>query len=465
MRLEYTVSLREFKQRAFNVKMICFPHKARAGRLVLPFIGHPFLRVETMMLTHGPAAEPIEAIENGLTLTLSPGDELTLTYRVVTPFTECMGADRESEVIFPFISDYEAFFGTGMLAYFEPLQELETDMAISFEAVDLPSGWRPITSMTTGGAHPAKLDGFFWYACRSPQPQETTIRSENGDISFRVLTQKTKNFIPVQIPGFADQLADVALIALAKRWLNWLEKYLAPYSGLRDIETLILRAPDDFSRLTNGRGFATGENVMNGIVAYAPDSADHAARYGYKDYGTFLASGLLHEIMHSYTTMIWQGRYKSVLYPAPQCPRDHQRLLGEALNLYFSDQFLYWLTDRPGEHPGPFLLSHTFREQIRARAAATKRDQLVDLFLFDYGLRLKGSSLMTLFGAMIKSKQAEQPRVPYRSAEFMLEIMRDVLHIHAPELEPLITGSNTPDYARLLPPALASSAQLSDRKE
>lgn len=72
---------------------------------------------------------------------------------------------------------------------------------------------------------------------------------------------------------------------------------------------------------------------------------------------------------------------------------------------------------------------------------------------------------MTLFGAMIKSKQAEQPRVPYRSAEFMLEIMRDVLHIHAPELEPLITGSNTPDYARLLPPALASSAQLSDRKE
>lgn len=464
MRLEYTVSLREYKQRAFHVRMTCTPHKAGTGRLVLPLIGHPFLRVETYMLSHGRAAEPVEAIDNGFSLSLSPGDEITLTYRVVTPFTECMGADSEADVMLPFISDHEAFFGTGMLAYFEPLQDLEVDMAISFEAVDLPSGWREFTSMTTGGAHPAKLDGFFWYASRSPQQQDTAIRSENGDIALRLVLQKTKNFIPVRIPGFADQLMDSALIALARRWVGWLEQYLAPYSGLRDLDMLILRAPDDYNRQTNGRAFATGENVMNGIVAYAPESDDHAMRYGYKDYGTFLASGVLHEIMHGYTTTSWQGRYKSVLYPSPQCPREHQRLLGESLNLYFSDQFLYWVIDRPGEHPGPFLLSQSFREKISARAAAGKRDQLVDLFLFDYGLRIKGSSLMTLFGAMIKRKQAEHPRAPYQSADFLIETMRDVLRIHAPELEPLIIGSNMPDYARLLPTALASSAQLSDRK-
>ncbi|MBK8034964.1 MAG: hypothetical protein IPK17_36750 [Chloroflexi bacterium] len=136
--------------------------------------------------------------------------------------------------------------------------------------------------------------------------------------------------------------------------------------------------------------------MLNEIVAYGADAPAELAKYGYSTYRAFLVSGLLHELLHFYTTAAWSGRYKSTLYPAPDCPRSDRRLIGEALNLYFSEQFALELLGAPAE---------AFAEKIQPGGVFGSLAPLADL---DQALHVRGTSLRALFAALLERKRKDR---------------------------------------------------------
>jgi len=332
MHLAITVSLQHYLDRRLDFTLV-WEHVG-ATTFELAALEHPLVRVQD--LTAEAAGQSIPVRLAGQRLTVAAATPITLCYSVSTPFTDCLGADRQVDLILPFINMNEVFFGTGVIPYPAELPRIADELQVSFRLTELPDGWQAFSSMSTGGAHPAKLDGFFCYGSLGQAPEISTYAGREKHVTLRWLTQHGKAF---------DDLP--FLIDSARRWLDWLEANLAPYSGLEQIDVLLLRAPHDYRAQTGGNAFATGENVLNGIVAYGPDAPMELAKLGYPTYRAFLVSGLLHEILHFYTTVAWNGQYKSILYPAPDCPRPDSRMIGETLNLYFSEQFALTLLDAP----------------------------------------------------------------------------------------------------------------------
>jgi hypothetical protein len=160
----------------------------------------------------------------------------------------------------------------------------------------------------------------------------------------------------------------------------------------------------------------------------------------YRDY---LFEGLAHEVMHFYTTTAAQGKYKSVLYPAPDCPPAQASLLGEALNLYFAYQFVgdYFQT--------PDLLRRHLVFGLERHRKTGRRNGLLDLFWLDQELGGLNTSLLALFRELILWKQ--QAPGPYRSGEILFETLSRRMNIHAtPEMKETVLGQNVPDYNTLL---------------
>ena len=216
-------------------------------------------------------------------------------------------------------------------------------------------------------------------------------------------------------------------------YMDRLERDLAPYRRAREINFLVLQPPADFEALAGGRTFATGENVLNGIVCYAPREPDYVEkRFGYASYARFLYEGLAHELLHFYTSMSFDASEKTVLYPAPDCPAYASHLLAEALNLYFCSQYAGELVP---EARGSF---EAWLERCSARRSRTGAPQpLLDLRELDAHLRACGSSLLALFRELLLVK-LEKPG-PYSSAAFLFDTMRGRLGVAPPpELESAI---------------------------
>lgn len=322
----------------------------------------------------------------------------------------CLGSDLELDFTYPFLNPDEIFFGTGIL----PIPHEPCDVTV--QLVELPEGWSEFSSLTPGGMHPDKLNEFFCYCAADLVPFTHRYQGQRQEVTFRVQVQRGKELpIPVE-----------TLFAFFDAYLNWLEDSLVPYQRAAEINFLVLQAPPNFADLANGRTFATGENVLNGIVCYAPPAPDYLQRvFGYPDYARFLYEGLAHELLHSYTSASRSGRQKSVLYPAPHCPAYAVRLLADALNNYFYSRYV---SEHVPEAQDAFEM-WTARSRLRQQKTS-QRQPLLDLLQLDEYLQENGASLLALFREMLQLKL--ETRQPYESAGFLFDTLRERLGIQPP---------------------------------
>ena len=369
-----------------------------------------------------------------------PSSNFHMTYAIQTDYAQCIGADMNVELVYPFMNADEIFLGSGIIAHPTPLRDLETDIQATIQIENVPPNWNLLSNFIGDQISPATLDGFFLYAASQLSLDFHTYDGQYQPITFRVATQygKTIPFTTEELWGFIDGC------------LDWTETHLASYQQASKINILILQAPNDFQDIAQRPTFATGENFLNGIITYGPSDGRYFQRlFGYSDYKTFVLDGIAHELMHIYTTTSWQGKYKAILVPAANCPPSHARLVGEALNLYFHRQILYGYLDNSMGH----FFTETLSQTLNRQRQRPRKDPLLDLFIFDTHLREKGCSLRAVFSAMLKQKQ-QSPR-PYESAAWIFDILHDHLGISVSKIhKDLLLGDDIPDYLALLTPAL-----------
>jgi hypothetical protein len=437
--LSITLNLADYLQNLAHITVTCqsqhSPHQFQFEALSID----KGLRVLDLQITN-PANQPI-SFTTAANLIHIPASDFHITYTVQTEYAVCVGADMDVELVYPFMNVDEIFLGSGIIAHPSPLRDLETDIQVTLNIENLPSNWNLISNFIGDSISPATLDGFFLYAAPQLALSFHTYNGHHQSVTFRFASQYAKS-IPITTQELW-QFIDTCL--------NWMEAHLAPYQQVPEINILILQAPADFQSIAQRPTFATGENVLNGIITYGPDNPSYFQRlFGYTDYKTFLLDGIAHELMHTYTTTSWQGKYKAVLVPTADCPPSHARLLGEALNLYFHRQILYRYMDGSTDR----FFTETLTQTLNRQRQRPRKDSLLDLFLFDAHLRGNNSSLLVLLSAMLKQKQ--QTPTPYESAAWLFDILRDQLGITASNTaRDLLLADEIPDYLTLLPLALA----------
>ncbi len=348
------------------------------------------------------------------------GSSFRIQYYVTTIYQDCVGSDRDVELTYPFVNEAEIFFGLGTLAL------PETDFQATIQLHDVP--W-PLFTNLLGRVHgPGALDSFFVYSARGLVPESHIYHGQLQDVIFQLAVQPTKS-IPLSRHDIWQYIDN---------FMAWMESNLAPYQQADQINILILQAPDDFATHTNGRAFATGENMLNGIVVYGPQNPDYLRRqFGYEDYAFFLYDGLTHELLHFYTTPVSAGAPKSALFPSEDCPPADVRLLGQFMNLYFHRQYVYQALFGDDER---FYVHDMARALNQGRKSG-----LLDLFILDDYLQGQAESLLARVSALIRERQ--QTRAPYESATVLLEGVPK-------EYRELITTPTVPDYVVLIEPAL-----------
>ena len=380
------------------------------------------------------AAVPLRV--SGETILAGPG-VFTLQYSLRIALRVPVGTDRESDLLYPFANNGGLFLGSGALAYPQDLSAVAPRLKPTLEVTGIPSGWSMHSSIEPRRVHASQLDSFFMYFS-GRKPCEHVYKGKEGSISFSLLTQAG-----ITLPLSAAQIwrhTDAVLRAL--------ETGLGPVGASRAIRILILQPPQDFARLARGRTFATGENVLGGITAYAPKSAQYLRRmFGHGSYAYYLRDGLAHELAHLYSTAAWQGRYKSRLYPAAGCSAAHRRLIGEALTAYFHEAAM---------RPGAGFFSGSILPLLSAWSAKPGKRYFLDLLLLDLWLRGEGSSLRAAVRLLLKCGAAG--RRPYASARALARAAQEACGRPLPsELLKTMITAHAPDYAQELKVFVAST--------
>ena len=361
-----------------------------------------------------------------------------LTYAIHTTYTQCVGADKKNYFTYPFINSKEVFWGTGVVAYPQALPDIAADARSSFQINNLPAGWKLFSNIAPGEIHPATLEGHFVYCSPDQDPYTFVYQGMQGDIAFHWLVQSGKT-CPIQ----PDELQD-----FVGSNIQWLERHLAPMRT-NSINFLVLQAPSDFEQLANGQAFATGENVLNGIVTYAPQDPNYLRKFSAgENYREFLLEGLVHELMHFYTTTTWQGLFKSYLFPAENCHPIHARLLGEALNLYYCLQWLYRYLGK-SEDFIPEVISRNLSTHLKSN----RRSSLLDVFLLDVALQRSNMSLLQVFSTLVNSQQT-QPQ-PYQSVQVLLDAAIQLGWNPPLEYPDRLLDETVPQYFPIVEQALA----------
>lgn len=410
----------------------------------------PILQLEALRVGNGIAVTDIEVLdekarpqsftlsENQIHISVSP---FQLRYTVQSQYQACMGADRRFYFTYPFANETEFFIGTGVLPFPVALPEIAAALEVSITVTGLPDGWQIFSNGLLDHPHPAKLDGFFLYAAPLP-PAFVHHYLEQGDrVTMHLLVQR----------GRALPLSFERITIFMDETLTWLEQHLAPYRQASPLNILFLQAPTDFEIQTNGLAFATGENVLNGIITYAPYDARYLERlFGESDYGFFLLDGLAHELVHTYTTTVWQGQYKAMLYPAPDCPSQIAHLLGETLAGYVHRLYMHERIQAASDSPFPaaFMALDVARalEQQKSRG---RNHPFLDLFLFDQELHRYGCSLVALLGTILREQMGTP--LSYNGIDFLLEWLDAKWGIRLGERgRELLLPHFTPDYSALL---------------
>lgn len=179
--------------------------------------------------------------------------------------------------------------------------------------------------------------------------------------------------------------------------------------------TIFQSMPDDnFQKLGQGKTFATGENVRNGILIYLPDDENYIEWLsGHKSYLRELKYGLLHELGHFYSSKGGDPE-KTLITHSSSCPVRDFWIIGENLNGYFTSiiaKELGLIEDDQGFSSLVKLHSNTY----------LKRKGYAGCLYFCYVdkiLRDVGSSLWDVYKNMIDS-QRENPS-PYDNIEYFI---------------------------------------------
>ncbi len=366
----------------------------------------------------------------------APQVSFSLEYSLCISFRECAGTDKELELLYPFLNNKELFLGSGALAYPEALRVLAPRLLVNFRVTGLPAGWKMFSNMSEGSVSPAALDSFFAYFSKRPVSSHV-YRGLAGTTQFSLLVAdgKTIPLTRAAVWGFADKAMRV------------LEKRLAPYKGFRKLNILLLQCPADFEKLAGGRTFAAGENMAGGIAIYTPKSSEYLKRrYGYPGYAYHLLDGLAHELTHFYSTGAWQGRYKSMLFPAEACPQAQKMLIGEVLTAYFHNGIIRC---RPGVKPA--FITGKIIPILDKWAVKPGKRPFLDLFLLDLWLRAGGSSLAAAVRRLLRDYGVRHK--PYGSA---MELVRAAEACRRGALPPAIKRALLTQYAPDYPGELKS---------
>lgn len=431
MRIDYTIDLAGTREGIVRVKADFSGVPAGTG-LLLPAMGKkPGVKVTGLSaaIRGGAAVRPRVTGE----LIRRPGAAFSLEYTIGIALKHSVGTDKDSELLYPFLNGEEIFLASGALPYPENLPRLAPRIKASMRITGLPAGFKIFSSVEGPSLCPGQLDSFFIY-CSSKSPSEHVYSGGKGGTRLSLLVQKGK-----RIPLSASQVW-----RHTDRVMRALEKVFSPYQGFRKVGILILQAPADFERVSGGRTFATGENVPGGVLAYAPRSAAYIRKkFGHSGYASFLRDGLAHELTHFYFTAAWQGRYKSLLFPAVTCPPRQKRLLGETLTLYFHRAII---GSRDGKAS---FLAGEIRPRLAAWKAKPSKSGVLDLLLLDLWLREGGGSLRDAVRALIRKYGTRHK--PYPSAHALIQAAQDSRRAALPSwLKRTILSDHSPDYIERL---------------
>ncbi len=368
-----------------------------------------------------------------------PAGTFSLRYTLVTEYDACVGSDRHYAIDYPFANANEVFFGTGALAC-PPDAQTPTDFRAALTLEGLPTGFIVFSSLMLNGLSATltagKLGEFFVYAARDRDVKTHHVRLQSGAAFVLHLLVGHDKRLPV---------AEGELFSFIDDYLRFLEARIAPYRQLEEVNYLVLQAAPDFEARTHQRAFATGANVANGIMAFAPDDPAYLMqRFGHDDYRYFLFDGIAHELLHFYTTSTTDPD-KSVLFAAPDCPRHDRWLLGEVLNAYFHTQYMMKFFKGSLD----LFLTETISAALNRWSRNRQRAYLLDWFVFDLQLRYYHKvSLLELFRTMVIQKQRE--RTPYPSLEWVFEVLRGMGIALTEKQAALLQESAIPNYTSLV---------------
>lgn len=431
MRIDYHIDLSGTLDGVVRVKADFSGVPAGTG-LLLPVMGQkPGVKVTGLSaaIRGGTAVRPRVTGE----LIRRPGAAFSLEYAISIRLKHSIGTDKDSDLLYPFLNEDEIFLASGALPYPEDLPRLASRIKASMRVTGLPDGFKVFSSVEGPSLCPGQLDSFFIY-CSSKSPADHVYYGKRGATRLSLLVQKGKR-IPLntsQVWRHTDKV------------MRELERSFSPYGGVMKVGILVLQAPADFERVAGGRTFATGENVPGGVLVYAPAAAGYIRKnFGHSGYASFLRDGLAHELTHFYFTAAWQGRYKSLLFPAGTCPPRHKRLLGETLTLYFHRAII---GSRDGKAS---FLAGEIRPRLAAWEAKPSKSGVLDLLLLDLWLREGGSSLRNAVRSLIRKYGTRHK--PYPSARALTQAAEQSRRAALPSwLRRTILGDHSPDYIERL---------------
>lgn len=348
----------------------------------------PSLVLQALAVGNGVVVEDLHVTDNyGNVINYRIDDNLVLidttpyhlNYTIHTLYRDCVGADKKQDFIYPFINADEVFIGSGTLPY---PPELSQDYLL--KPLNLPKGFNLFSTLAP--AAPEKLASFFLYAARGQHPQTFTYTYSTGHkLHLNVLVQHRKQ-LPVAFNRVYTFLAG---------WLAFLEKQIGTYDRTSHINMLLLQAPPGFVQQTQGKAFATGENMLNGIITYAPNDGDYLYQmFGHRDYAYFLYDGFTHELGHLYTSA-GNTLQKSILHAASDCLPQDRMLIGEALNGYIHELYMHYAYHQDMQR----LFSHTIPRWLKT---ARRNELKLKWFLMDVALHTRHkSSVWKLFRRMV----------------------------------------------------------------
>ncbi len=415
-----------------------------------------------------PAELLLEArdVENGVEVIGLRQDAGQVQYDLKTVYRDCVGADKQRDFVYPFMNEREIFVASGALPY--PVG-WENGARFVVQIDHLPPGFTVYSNWNTRENVPVKQSNFFVYCAADQQP--FTHQYQRGDgttLTLNLLVQAGKT-IPVEA---AD------LFAFVDGYLRYLETNLGIYNRTHEINSLVLQAPDDFERLANGKSFATGEMMVNGLVCYAPHNSDYLEKtLGYRDYGAYLYDSLVHELTHLYTSTA--GEDKSLVYSSAACPALDARLIGEALAGYVHNTYMqrvyYGRADGMSTDVVPHWLGCTFTPSPLAPSLSEaesnpqsggnhflgpalgktrqRRFPKMDWFILDGWLQANFQvTVLDVFREMVKRSNW----APFDSVDFLFTTLNDAFSIETPpDIREMLTGEGVPDYVRWVGEALA----------
>ncbi|MBX3066417.1 MAG: hypothetical protein U0528_02780 [Anaerolineae bacterium] len=371
-------------------------------------------------------------VGNGIEVIQTESSPTRRYYSISIDYTVCVGSDKEHAFDYPFINDDEIFIASGLLPHLPAALTAGAWARIAIMGV--PDGWTVFTNIIQGDQEAEILHSFFLYCAK--------------DINVRTFQQADRHF------EFVVPTEDVDLDSLwisIEGCLKWLSNHLLPYRPEADARVLLLRAPADFEQIANGRTFATGENMLGGIITFAPrDPAYLRKLFGYEDYDLFLRDGMIHELFHYYASGDPAAATRSLLIPTADCSPDTASLLGEALTGYLHRLYLTLTAPNYERALAQFL------NGVIVMSLRRKRRHQIALWLLDMHLRQHNSSLFDLLRVWLAGQQ-DYP-VRFSSLDDALTIAKRLTAAPVPaELVSILDGSaiETPLYRAAINSAVA----------